>query len=150
MSTELEMVRAFHAKAGARLDEPVTPELVRERWALVAEEFIEFAAEWLGLVPKHEQLLRSMLSAVGRHATDRAAANGSAVAKEAADLKYVVTGACANVGIDADHAFELVHANNMAKLDAEGLTRDWNGKVVKPAGWVGPDLSSCVPSAVQP
>lgn len=143
--TPLEMVRQFHAQAGARLDEPATPELVRERWALVAEEFAEFATEWLGLGGQDASRLRMMLTALGYQATDRASANLAAVAKEAADLNYVVNGACANVGIDLDRAIELVHLNNLIKLRGTAVDKDWNGKVLKPAGFQPPDLSSCVP-----
>ena len=54
------------------------------------------------------------------------------IAKELADLKYVVVGAMITFGMDPDKCFECVHKSNMTKLGKDGkpIYRE-DGKVVK-------------------
>lgn len=53
-----------------------------------------------------------------------------------ADLIYVCLGAAVSWGVDLSPIFEEVHAANMRK---EGGATRADGKILKPAGWVGPD-----------
>lgn len=62
------------------------------------------------------------------------------IAKEAADLVYVVVGTCIALGIPYDSVFDAVHKSNMSKLDDEGkpyLRED--GKVEKGPNYQAPD-----------
>jgi predicted HAD superfamily Cof-like phosphohydrolase len=61
------------------------------------------------------------------------------VAGELADLLYVVLGAATAWGIDIEPIFREVHAANMRKF--EGGTRRDDGKWLKPADWMGPDVA---------
>ena len=67
----------------------------------------------------------------------------AAIAKELADLLYVVYGTAVSYGIDMDPVFREVHRSNMSKVG--GYKRD-DGKWVKPptysisAAGAGPDL----------
>jgi len=61
-----------------------------------------------------------------------------AIAKELADLLYVVYGAAVVCGIDLEPVFRAVHRSNMSKV---GGHRREDGKLVKPAGFVQPDLA---------
>ena len=54
----------------------------------------------------------------------------SSIAKEMADLLYVVYGTAVSYGIDMDPVFREVHRSNMSKVG--GYKRD-DGKWVKPA-----------------
>lgn len=71
----------------------------------------------------------------------------AAIAQELADLVYVAYGAAASLGIDLDVAVAAVHAANMRKLgldDRPVLRAD--GKVMKPVGWVPPDVTAALPA----
>jgi len=59
-----------------------------------------------------------------------AAEDLSSIAKEMADLLYVVYGTAVSYGIDMDPVFREVHRSNMSKLG--GYKRD-DGKWVKPS-----------------
>lgn len=55
------------------------------------------------------------------------------------DMIYYVCHCALKNGIDLDRIFELVHEANMRKLiDGKPILGE-RGKVVKPAGWVGPE-----------
>lgn len=63
------------------------------------------------------------------------------------DIQYFLSGTVLACGMQDvfEPAFAEVHATNMAKLDANGNPiRDASGRVVKPAGWVAPDLKKFV------
>jgi predicted HAD superfamily Cof-like phosphohydrolase len=71
-----------------------------------------------------------------------------AVALELADILYVVYGAGLTFGIDVDKAFAIVHEANMAKLWDDGTAHHRaDGKVLKPPGYVRPDLSPAIKAA---
>ncbi len=73
------------------------------------------------------------------------------------DLRYVLDGTVIAFGFHTDSpaepwrhlsvfeaAFERVHEANMRKLHDGKPERDATGKIVKPAGWVAPDLSDLI------
>ena len=62
------------------------------------------------------------------------------IAKELADIIYIVCGTAVSYGIPLDRVFEEVHRSNMAKLvDGKPVRRD-DGKILKPEGWTAPDI----------
>jgi len=68
------------------------------------------------------------------------------VAKELADVVYVAYGTAHGLGIYLDVALERVHESNMQKA---GGPRRADGKMLKPPGWLAPDMSQSIgtPSA---
>lgn len=68
------------------------------------------------------------------------------IAKELADLMYVVLGTAVEHGlVNFDEIFAAVHASNMTKLGADGKPiRREDGKVVKGPNYKEPDLTSLV------
>ncbi len=58
-----------------------------------------------------------------------------------ADLIYFALGAFAEMGIKPQRVFEIVHTANMSKRFPDGSVKHLpiNGKVAKPADWVGPE-----------
>jgi len=64
------------------------------------------------------------------------------VAKELADLLYVVYGTAEELGIPLEDVFDVVHESNMSKVWPDGEVH-YNefGKVLKPNTYVKPDLS---------
>jgi len=64
------------------------------------------------------------------------------IAKELADIIYIVCGTAASYGIPLDKVFDAVHASNMAKLVDGKPVRRADGKILKPDGWRPPDIKS--------
>jgi len=60
------------------------------------------------------------------------------------DILVVTTGAIHSMGADAEGAWKEVMHTNFAKIDAETgkVRKREDGKVLKPLGWVPPDLGS--------
>lgn len=59
------------------------------------------------------------------------------VAKELADILYVVYGAGHSFGIDLDKCFIEVHESNMTKLGPDGkVVRREDGKIMKPDSYI--------------
>lgn len=67
-----------------------------------------------------------------------------AIAQELVDLIYVTVGTALEYGIPLPDVWNEVHAANMRKVDpATGkVRRREDGKVLKPEGWIGPDVSA--------
>lgn len=60
------------------------------------------------------------------------------VADGIADAVYVLLGCAVTYGVDLREIWDAVHEANMAKV---GGTRRADGKVMKPPGWVPPDVA---------
>ena len=60
-----------------------------------------------------------------------------------ADIGYILAGTIINHGMQNiyDDAFAEVHRSNMAKLIDGKVLRREDGKVMKPKGWITPNLS---------
>jgi NTP pyrophosphatase (non-canonical NTP hydrolase) len=67
------------------------------------------------------------------------------IARELADVVYVVYGTAWVHGIDLDAALDEIHRAAMQKMDA-GVRRG-DGKIIKPPGFVAPDMSLAVAGA---
>ncbi len=101
---------------------PPSKELLNLRFALIIEEGNELA----------EELFPASLPTDGN--------NKKQIAKELADLLYVVYGTADAFGIDIDRVFEEVHRSNMSKLvDGKPLKRE-DGKVLKGPNYTPPNL----------
>lgn len=60
------------------------------------------------------------------------------------DLLWVTAGSIAALGVDGDDAWYEVSKANFAKFTAGKVLRNENGKVIKPPGWLPPDLTKLV------
>lgn len=60
--------------------------------------------------------------------------------KEWADLQYVVSQAAVYYGIPASPAFNRVHESNMTKVVDGKVRYREDGKILKPEGYVAPDM----------
>jgi Phosphoribosyl-ATP pyrophosphohydrolase len=67
------------------------------------------------------------------------------LAKESADMEYVLEGTAQRPGIDLDRAFHIVHVSNMSKIGPDGTfhVRD-DGKILKPPTYVAPDMAGAI------
>jgi len=65
------------------------------------------------------------------------------VAKELADIIYIVCGTAASYGIPLDRVFNEVHRSNLSKLNADGsVSRREDGKILKGPNYNPPDIKS--------
>lgn len=67
------------------------------------------------------------------------------LAKELADLIYVIYGTALACGFDLDNVFREVHRSNMSKLGEDGrpIYRE-DGKVLKGPNYFEPDVQGCL------
>jgi predicted HAD superfamily Cof-like phosphohydrolase len=134
MSAVTEYLDEFH---GA-LDEPVpavlTTEQVALRALLIAEEFGETMDEF----HKIEKAMR----AYGQQPTLEEKAK---LAKELADLEYVIRGAARIFNFPQDAVLAEVHASNMSKFTA-GVHRREDGKLEKGPAYVEADVEAVLRS----
>lgn len=124
-----QKVREFHSAFGADLDQPFSERLVRLRLFLIEEEGLEVGSEFYDDYYLGEGINRYKQP------------DKQKVAKELADLLYVVYGTAATFGIDIDRVFDEVHKSNMSKLGEDGkpLYRE-DGKVLKGPNYQPPKL----------
>lgn len=68
-----------------------------------------------------------------------------AIADGIADSIVVLLGTALSYGIPLDKVWDEVHISNMAKLGGDGKPhRRPDGKVMKPNGWIPPDITWCL------
>jgi NTP pyrophosphatase (non-canonical NTP hydrolase) len=126
MSTSYHPIKSlaeFHTAFGQQAFDEFDGEAARKaalilRLTLIREEFEEV-----------EQELLEAINPGGSASYER-------LAKELADLLYVVYGTAEMLHIPLETVFNAVHENNMSKLGPDGkpLTRD-DGKFLKPPGY---------------
>lgn len=66
----------------------------------------------------------------------------AALARECADVVYVTYGIAWLYALDLDYALRAVHEKAMEKMDANVRRED--GKIIKPPGFVAPDMAPAV------
>ena len=116
-----QQVKQFHDRFGLWTYEknqvPAPDDIILGRVSLISEEFAEFIK--------------------AAHGWDK-----EAMAKELADLAYVVYGAAVEIGIDLDKAIDIVHESNMSKVD--GRLNKATGKYEKGPSYIPPNMSSTI------
>lgn len=125
-----QMLKQFHAADKDGWQDPGSPTIppkdVRDlRAKLILEEFNELMAEFTYACRGHY------------HSKVPSKIDLAKMAKEAADLVYVVVGTCAAFGIDFDQVFKIVHESNMSKFPT---TKRDDGKIMKGPNYKAPDI----------
>lgn len=124
MKSGMEMLREWDRATDSPSDQFIPdPALTRLRMRLIAEEHEETREELTKLIHKPPRSSRADL------------------AKELADLLYVVYGTGSALGLDLDEALRRVHESNMSKLVNGKVQKDAGGKVLKGPNYQPPDLS---------
>jgi predicted HAD superfamily Cof-like phosphohydrolase len=87
------------------------------------------------IIEEHQELLEATLS------NDRVEQLDALI-----DILVVTIGAIHSMGADAEGAWKEVMKTNFAKIDSETgkVRKREDGKVLKPLGWVAPELQSFV------
>lgn len=121
MTTPLTLVKDFHEKFSHPIAIPLDYHYMKLRYNLIKEE-------WNELNPEIWQSLQD-----GKLTLN--------LAKEMADLVYVIYGLAVTFGIDLDEAVKRVHESNMSKLGADGkpVVRG-DGKILKGENYQPPNM----------
>src|SRR5690606_8178176 len=116
------LVREFHEKFSHPIDIPLDNDYMKLRYTLIKEE-------WNELNPEIWQSMQE-----GKLTLN--------LAKELADLVYVIYGLAVTFGIDLDEAVKRVHESNMSKLGEDGkpIYRE-DGKVMKGPNYQPPNMN---------
>lgn len=127
-----EMVTEFHRMFDCAVDDR-SSDVIGFRMDLIEEEFNEL---W-------DELREALVSAFNEDRVDTL--NLKYIAKEMADLVYVVYGAAVALGIDLDKAVQIVHQSNMSKVWHDGKPRvRLDGKILKPPSYQPPGMDDVV------
>lgn len=108
-------------------------DLVRLRMRLIKEEYEEARTEFLGFL--------------GESSAD---GDRPALAKELADILYVVYGTGSALGIDLDEALRRVHQANLSKRVDGMVLRDAGGKILKGPRYTPPNMDDFGPVDEEP
>lgn len=129
--TPMDDLKDFHDKfAPDQRDDDFLTKTER-RINLVFEEYEEVAEALVHL----EDTRLNLTSSTMEEATEE-------LAKELADLLYVVYGTAEELGIPLEWVFKAVHKSNMSKVWSDGtVKRNDFGKILKPDTYTKPDLS---------
>ncbi len=129
-------VAEFHEAFGVDAQRPMTPELLRLRRDLLAEEMRELFVEIDAAIASLES---------GQAVKRPVYLN---MLKEAADVQYVLSGMAVTFGWPLAAVFARVHASNMSKLGVDGkpLRRE-DGKVLKGPNYHPPVLDDLADQA---
>ena len=123
--SNFEKVKEFHEVMGMSVGEWPPTFAEREfREGLISEEWSEL---WDELFPTDFE-------------GDSIDLNSTKLAKELADLLYVVYGTAVSFGIDIDKVFTEVHKSNMSKLEDGKPVKREDGKVLKGKNYAPPNL----------
>ena len=128
MSHAADMLAAFHEALG---DEPGRGN-VPLRVTLHEEEHAELIDALREVDPRN-----TVITCTAREGLEH-------IARELADVVYVAYGTAHAFAIDLDAALAEVHRAAMSKLDPATMVVREDGKVLKPPGFVPPDMSAAV------
>jgi len=146
VTVEWKQREGFYVQCGScRACGPIDTDVEQavERWNSMGIEFIirkfhEAFGHTINNLPTHipaeeMQMRKRLIDEEGRELFDAFNAGDlEQIAKEAADLVYVVVGACISLGIPFTQVLKEVHRSNMSKLGPDGqpIYRE-DGKVLK-------------------
>ncbi len=134
------IVREFHTAFELPVySQPHMPDIKRVmlRWKLINEEHQEVADEFTRISRR--------INGGGYTSVSEAYADLARLAKELADLRYVVEGTELEFGIPGDAVYREVHESNMSKLGPDGRpVRRHDGKVLKGPSYREADVLSAI------
>lgn len=138
--TNFEKVKQFHEVFGHLINKRPTIDVDRTLLNLRRDLITEEYRETLEVFRDIEAFLQNPELFENPNSNEIILEN---LAKELADILYVVYGCALVYGIDLDKAFATVHESNMSKLDPETgkpIFRE-DGKVLKGPNYAPPDMS---------
>lgn len=126
------MLREFHETFASKQRSDELLEKTERRLNLIFEEYEEVA----------EAILYVENTRLGMTSSTEAEAKAE-LAKELADLLYVVYGTAEELEIPLEEVFRAVHESNMSKVWSDGNVHyNEYGKVMKPPTYTPPDIES--------
>lgn len=127
-------VREFHEKFAPDQKYAATEMKLERRSLLINEEHAEVA----------EALIHWEDTLYGQTSSTEEECKAE-LAKELADLLYVIYGTADELGINLPEVFRVVHESNMSKVWEDGTVRyNEYGKVLKPPTYTPPNLDGVI------
>jgi predicted HAD superfamily Cof-like phosphohydrolase len=145
-------VRLFLTTAGDQLPTEVVQnisglphQLIRRLLGLVLEEAMELADEHiaeLDLLPfTEDDTPQQVVEKISKEGPLKQHIDVEKVADALTDINFVVLNMALHYGIPMERVWDEVQAANMRKFSDGVLRRPDDGKILKPEGWVGPDIN---------
>lgn len=145
-----EMVREFHekfghpVKQGASLED-VSPEILKLRMDLIAEEFFELVGAVYSEQARNfmETQWETMYSdSLDKNENGQYNADVVEAADALGDMEYVINGFAHVAGIPLPDVMGEIHGSNMSKLGEDGnpIYRE-DGKILKGPGYFKPNIA---------
>jgi len=129
--TPMENLKEFHSTFASNQSSDSLEDKIDRRSLFIAEEFEEVQDALQRLERTHFGYTSYSVEESLEH-----------LAKELADLLYVVYGTADELNIPLEEVFQKVHQSNMGKVWPDGTVhRNGHGKVLKPPSYTIPDLS---------
>ena len=125
MNKYIEYVSAFHKAFGIP---------IRKKFSLITPA--EYTLRFNLMQEENEEYLKACVMG-----------DKVEIADSICDMLYVLSGTLISHGMQdkLEECFNLVHENNMSKLDKNGkVLRDGNGKIKKPDGFQAVDLTNII------
>jgi hypothetical protein len=132
MQNVTEFHDKFHRDGKGRHERPISVSTIDRRIKLIREEYEETMLE-----------LNDMRYFINNSSPYEIPYQKVLLAKELADLIYVIYGTAEELQIPLEEVFKAVHQNNMQKIWPDGEVH-YNefGKILKPPGFVPLDVSA--------
>lgn len=140
MTDVAEFHDKFNRDGKGRRSRPISISLIGKRISLITEEYLEV---------KHALELVAFTIQNDSHYDDKVY-EYEHLAKELADLLYMVYGTAEELGIPLQEVFKAIHESNMSKVWDDGEVH-YNeiGKILKPPTHTPPDLGPILDAAIQ-
>ena len=139
------LVKVLEPTQATRVMNPIVASLLEFNHAF---EIPKLDAPGLGPEELIELRIKLLTEEVQEYAEAARAGDLVEVLDALADIGYILAGTIINHGMQSiyDDAFNEVHRSNMAKLVDGKVIRREDGKVLKPEGWMPPQLAQFLPN----
>jgi len=128
----MSMLKEFHDTFSSKQRYDSLQDKLERRWNLMDEEYNE-VSDALAYLEKTDLGMTSNTVSEAK----------AELAKELADLLYVVYGTAEELNIPLEQVFKVVHDSNMSKVWDDGTVHyRTDGKVLKPPTYIAPDIKA--------
>jgi len=123
--------------------QPPTPAAMVAEWSEATGGDPLSLTEWVRL--RVDLMVEEVIEWLDAMAYFAQTGDATKLAKESADVQYILEGTALRPGIDLARAFCIVHVSNMTKIHPDGTYRvREDGKILKPDSYQPPDMAPSI------
>jgi predicted HAD superfamily Cof-like phosphohydrolase len=141
-----ENVREFNLAAGQSCPDKPSEPMTQSEVHFVAKMILDEVMELMATVdePGEAKATLQHMIACSKDISKSPTPSLAEQADAFVDIEYYMHNAACKKGVNLSRVFDLVHEANMAKRDSQTgvFLKNAEGKVIKPKGWVAPDIES--------